>query len=200
MRSTAPGFSLAEVLIAIVIITILTIGSIAVYSTQLAKARDTERTSDIARISRLLDQFIAEYGLPPNSDIGNARRIRKDTVKTACDGASLFACFKAVGYSTNNDLYEMLTDPSQGIANNQSTDTKTYGYLYNADENSYKICSMLEDQGSQLLNFNYDGAGDAAGTGNDIYCMTYTPAGVQTSVENESVTRFEDIDFDTIND
>ncbi len=197
LRSTAPGFSLAEVLIAIVIITILTIGSLAVYSSQIAKARDTERVNDITRIKGALDVFIGDYGLPPNPDINNARRIRNAEIKTTCTGASLYDCFKLIGASSDTDLYEMLTDPSQGIKNNQVSGDVRYGYLYVGDENSYKICAMLENQGSKLLNYNYEGTGASeAGGGDNIYCEFEKPAGVDAanSVEKKAVVKLPEIE------
>jgi len=186
------GFSLAEVLIAIVIITILTIGSIAVYSTQLAKARDTERTNDVARIKLMLDQFVAEYGLPPNPDIADAKRVSRNTkVKDNCAALdTLYKCFSKINYSSKEDLLELFSDPSQGIPNNQASPPQPYGYLYGADQNTYKICTMLEDQASKMLNSTYAGAEGAAGSNDDLYCISYTPPGVASPVA--AVTLMDD--------
>ncbi len=172
MKRGLRGFSLAEVLIAIVIITILTIGSIAVYSLQLAKARDTERTNDLARMKLLVDQVVAEYGAPP-SDVTTARRMPQDC-KTSTD---LFGCFTALRLSNVEDLTELVLDPSDGVAIPGSD--RTYKYKYAANENAYSICTTLEDQGSRLLNSDTNGAvSDANGSNStDMYCIRYTPPG-----------------------
>jgi prepilin-type N-terminal cleavage/methylation domain-containing protein len=166
------GFSLAEVLIAIVIITILTIGSIAVYSLQLAKARDTERTNDLARMKLFVDQVVAEYGAPI-SDSTTARKMPQ-ACKTATD---LYGCFTALRLSNVEDLTELVLDPSDGVAIPGSD--KTYRYKYGANENAYTICTTMEDQGSRLLNSDTNGAiAEAnASNSNDMYCIRYTPPG-----------------------
>jgi len=166
------GFSLAEVLIAIVIITILTIGSIAVYSLQLAKARDTERSNDIARIKLLVDQVVAEYGAPP-SERTTARRM-PEACKTDAD---IFGCFTALRLSNVEDLTELVLDPSDGVSIPGSD--KTYRYKYGANENAYSVCTTLEDQGSRLLNADASGAPATPNGSNssDMYCIRYTPPG-----------------------
>lgn len=177
-RSSMRGFSLAEVLIAIVIIAILTIGSLSVYSTQIQKARDTERRNDITRIKALLDTVIGEYGAPP----GEAAKSRKLKNKAKCDARNtLLDCFKTLKISTDSDLDEMFADPSIGILNDRVTGGDIrYGYRYGSNENSYKICTMLEDQGSSDLNFAYDGRGEPASTAYDnLYCITNTATGGQ---------------------
>ena len=171
------GFSLAEVLIAIVIITILTIGSIAVYSSQLGKARDTERSNDISRIKLYLDQLVAQYGAPPNPNF-NPRRFPAGSTKTDCqDNKKLYDCFKTLQLSSKEDLYEMFLDPSQDVVNSRSASSAPYGYKYGATDNSYKLCSMLEDQQSPILNSDNAGASASGGAGDDLYCVTYTPPG-----------------------
>lgn len=177
------GFSLAEVLIAIVIITILTVGSIAVYSLQLAKARDTERSNDIARIKLLVDQVVAEYGAPPSAST-TARRMPA-ACKTDTD---LFGCFTALRLSNQEDLTELVLDPSDGVQIPGSD--QSYQYKYGANENAYSVCTTLEDQGSRLLNANNSGASsDPDGSNStDMYCIRYTPPGA------ESVDIVEEID------
>lgn len=173
-RKKLRGFSLAEVLIAIVIITILTIGSIAVYSLQLAKARDTERSNDLARMKLLVDQVVAEYGAPP-SDSTTARRMPQ-ACKTSTD---LFGCFTALRLSNVEDLTELVLDPSNGVSIPGSD--KTYAYKYGANANAYSVCTTLEDQGSRLLNADANGADAEPNIDNstDMYCIRYTPPGAE---------------------
>ena len=172
------GFSLAEVLIAIVIITILTIGSIAVYSSQLAKARDTERMNDVSRIKLYLDTIVGQYGSPPNSAL-KARGIKD---KTGCKGEKvLYECFKSLKTSSDEDLHNMFVDPSQGVLNTRSSKTDVmgeYNYRYGADQNAYKICAMLEDQSSRQLNADVEGKDTTVRTDkDDLYCLSETPPG-----------------------
>lgn len=175
-RSSA-GFSLAEVLIAIVIITILTIGSLAVYSAQLGRARDTERTNDISRIKLLLDQFVAQYGVPPGSGADKARRLKKNECKT---DNTLFECFDALQFSTTEDLKEMLLDPSDGIQ--IAGATGPYGYKYSSSENSYVICATLEDQNASIINSDKDGKDVLGTTADNMYCLRYIAPGDATAL------------------
>ncbi len=176
-RSTA-GFSLAEVLIAIVIITILTVGSLAGYSMQLGRARDTERSNDISRIKLLLDQFVAEYGAPPGKD-NKARRLKKAECKA--DG-QLLECFKALQLSTDEDLTEMFLDPSDGIQ--IPGVTETFAYKYASTQNSYVICATLEDQNAGILNSDKDGKDALGSTPDNMYCLRYIAPGDTTAMPN----------------
>ncbi|MGE3278898.1 MAG: prepilin-type N-terminal cleavage/methylation domain-containing protein [Candidatus Altimarinota bacterium] len=169
LRKPLRGFSLAEVLIAIVIIAILTIGSLAVYSSQIAKARDTERRNDVTRIKGLLDTVIGEYGAPPGEDVQSRKlkQVEDCKVKT-----KLLDCFKELRVSTEDDLDNLFADPSQGIQNDRVEGERLYGYLFGSNRNSFKICAMLEDQGSSDLNTQYSGAADPARSENDkLYCI-----------------------------
>lgn len=168
-RRSLPGFSLAEVLIAIVIIAILTIGSLAVYSSQIQKARDTERRNDITRMKGLLDTVIGEYGAPPGEDTQSRKLKQIDDCKAK---AKLIDCFKELKVSTEDDLDNLFADPSQGIQNDRISDERLYGYLYGANKNSYKICTMLEDQGASDLNTKYSGAPNPSRSEEDkLYCI-----------------------------
>lgn len=176
------GFSLAEVLIAIVIITILTIGSIAVYSLQLAKARDTERSNDVARMKLFIDQVVAEYGAPP-SEVTSARRMPQ-ACKTSTD---LFGCFTALRLSNVEDLTELVLDPSDGVTIPGSD--KSYQYKYGSNDNAYSICTTLEDQGSRLLNSDEAGSVSEPNGNNssDMYCIRYTPPGAEQVVSVQEI-------------
>lgn len=169
LKGTMRGFSLAEVLIAIVIIAILTIGSLAVYSSQIAKARDTERRNDVTRIKGLLDTVIGEYGAPPGEDVQSRKLKQIDDCKVK---TNLLDCFKELRVSTEDDLDNLFADPSQGIQNDRVEGERLYGYLYGSNRNSFKICAMLEDQGSSDLNTQYSGTPDPSRSENDkLYCI-----------------------------
>ncbi|MDF2379305.1 MAG: type II secretion system protein [Candidatus Gracilibacteria bacterium] len=168
---SASGFSLAEVLIAIVIITILTIGSLAVYSSQLGRARDTERGNDLSRIKLYLDQFIAQYGSPPGPN-NSARRLKED----ACKGSfHLMKCFQNLEYSSAEDIKEMMRDPSDQVPVPNETGKK-YVYYYGSTPNSYTICSFLEDTKSNFINSDANGAEKTDGTGT-AFCLRYLAPG-----------------------
>lgn len=185
-RSSLRGFSLAEVLIAIVIIAILTLGSLAVYTTQIQKARDTERRNDITRIKGLLDTVIGEYGAPPGEDSQSRKLKRIDPCRQQ---SKLLDCFKELKLSTENDLDNLFGDPSQGIQNDRIDGERLYGYLYGANKNSYKICTMLEDQGSSDLTTSYSGSPDAdRGEDDKLYCIDNIVTGGE---EINEVTRLD---------
>lgn len=176
------GFSIAEVLIAIVIITILTIGSIAVYSAQLQKARDTERKADLDRIRGYLDEIVGRFGSPPGTDPKSKKLKKIEECKTDSD---LFKCFEKLQLSTEDDLIALLTDPRQDVNNDRATGSNTeYSYYFGSTENSYRICSMLEDQGAiDILNFKNDGVTEIDGTTvthsgqDDMYCIDFLQPG-----------------------
>lgn len=185
-RRHLPGFSLAEVLIAIVIIAILTLGSLSVYTTQIQKARDTERRNDITRIKGLLDTVIGEYGAPPGED-SQSRKLKK--VDVCRQKTSLLDCFKELQLSTENDLDALFADPSQGIQNDRIDGERLYGYLYGSNKNSYKICAMLEDQGAADLNASYSGSPDPDRSENDkVICIDNVVTGGEEITE---VTRID---------
>ncbi|MDZ4217376.1 MAG: prepilin-type N-terminal cleavage/methylation domain-containing protein [Candidatus Gracilibacteria bacterium] len=176
------GFSLAEVLIAIVIITILTIGSLAVYSSQLGKARDTERGNDISRIKLNLDEIVARYGAPPGAD-NKSRRLTDDCKSNTAD---LWGCFTALKLSSIEDLKEMLLDPSADIKIPGTVDS--FIYKYGANDNSYSICATLEDQQSSLINSNKDGGTSLSTTSDNMYCLRYTAPGGTEVIVVEPIT------------
>jgi len=169
------GFSIAEVLIAIVIITILTIGSISVYSAQLQKARDTERKADVDRIRGYLDEIVGRFGTPPGEDA--SRKLEK--IGDECSSnTDLFGCFKKLQMSTVGDLVELVTDPREEVPNDREDD-RQYEYLYGSTANSYRICAMLEDQGAlDVLNFSNDGVEEADSDKYDnLYCISFKQPG-----------------------
>lgn len=180
-RHSLPGFSLAEVLIAIVIIAILTLGSLSVYTSQIQKARDTERRNDVTRIKGLLDTVIGEYGAPPGEDT-QSRKLKK--VDVCRQKSQLLDCFQALQLSTADDLDNMFADPSQGIQNDRIDGERLYGYLYGSNKNSYKICAMLEDQGSSDLNTSYSGTPDPDSSENDkVICIDNVVTGGEEITE-----------------
>lgn len=170
--SSLRGFSLAEVLIAIVIITILTIGSIAVYSSQLGKARDTERGNDIARIKLNLDTIVGQYGAPPNA----APKVRKMPAACKTD-TDLLGCYRELALSSVEDIDAMMTDPSQD--NTIPGTSETYNYKYASNANSYVICATLENQKSAQINADSKGKklAGASTALNNMYCEWYTAPG-----------------------
>jgi prepilin-type N-terminal cleavage/methylation domain-containing protein len=185
-RKHLRGFSLAEVLIAIVIIAILTIGSLAVYSSQIAKARDTERRNDVTRIKGLLDTVIGEYGSPPGDQV-KSRKLRN---VSGCNATNdLLKCFNSLQLSTEDDLDQLFLDPSQGIVNDRSGGTETYGYLYASNENSYKICAMFENQGAPDLNFDYSGTESKdLNAYNNLFCIEHKAIGGEDAGEVAPLT------------
>ena len=185
MRPTVPGFSMAEILIAIVIITILTIASISVYTAQIQKARDTERKNDVAKVAGFVDEIIAKFGIPPMENPSTRRKLPADCALTAAN-PDLLKCFKKLKMSTDEDLKAVLSDPLQGTLNQRTSGAgdRTYGYFYGADQNAYKICTMMEDQGAyDILNSNYEGTTEqfADGKNDNLFCVKFNSGGNEHS-------------------
>jgi prepilin-type N-terminal cleavage/methylation domain-containing protein len=69
-RSRQRGFTLIELLIAVSIIVILiTIGAVS-YTTVNRNARDSQRQSDLAKIAAALEEYYADHGTYPNTNVG----------------------------------------------------------------------------------------------------------------------------------
>jgi prepilin-type N-terminal cleavage/methylation domain-containing protein len=60
------GFTLIELLVVITIIWILAVGSVTVYTSQIQKARDSTRLTDIENLRSSVEQFYADISRYPN--------------------------------------------------------------------------------------------------------------------------------------
>jgi len=176
IRNNTSGYTFVELLVVIVIMAVLVAASANfLFAQGGSKARDTERKNDTKQIAALVEQFVAAYGEPPNPSIKN-RKIQNTSWLSDCksvkDYKSLMKCFKALKYVGGEGLEKLTFDPKEGIENEQG---KIYNYMYAADNNGWKICSLLENQTDPDLNANYEGK-KAEGTaeGERTYCVVAT--------------------------
>jgi general secretion pathway protein G len=66
MKSLKKGFTLIELLVVITIIGILAVGGIGIFSTQLQKARDGTRMSDIKNYQTATEQYMSDNSSYPD--------------------------------------------------------------------------------------------------------------------------------------
>ncbi len=176
IRSNKSGYTFVELLVVIVIMAVLVAASANyLFAQGGSKARDTERKSEIKQIAALVEQFVAAYGEPPNPSVKN-RKVQNTSwlgdCKSVKDYKSLMKCFKALKYIGGEGLEKLTFDPKEEIENEQG---KVYNYMYAADNNGWKICSLLENQTDPDLNANYEGKkSDGISEGERTYCVVAT--------------------------
>lgn len=135
------GFTLVELLVVISIIGILTMISVASYTTAQIKARDSQRKSDLDGISKALMLYYNDTGSFPGSfPFGDS----------------------AVGFTGANAIIYMRIAPQDPKNSNDST----YQYIYKTDGKSFNLFSKLENTSdSQCLVNDNDGKREV----NDVY-------------------------------
>jgi prepilin-type N-terminal cleavage/methylation domain-containing protein len=135
-RITQSGFTLMELLIVIAIIGILATVLIVIINParQLAKARDSERKSEIYSIVSAVDRYATEHsGTLPDTD-GDPETSNFPTSPT-CIGTG-GGCFNLAGAGETGEtivpeyMYEIPTDPKTG-------DQSDTGYTIYVDSNEY---------------------------------------------------------------
>lgn len=159
MKLTKKGFTLIELLVVIAIIGILATWAVWVYTSQLQKARDTTRTTDLNNLRGAIEQYYQDTSLYPTG----ADFAATETSDTATKVASFLqklpedpkngepcAAGKTWGTSTTN------TAPACAIA-----------YMVDADSNgvgkwAYEISIAFENKGNAdtKANFNSDNGDD----------------------------------------
>lgn len=173
IKNNRSGYTFVELLVVIVIMAVLVAASANfLFSQGGSKARDTERKNDIHQVAVLVEQFSASYGEPPNPDVKN-RKVNNTSWLSDCknvgDYKALLKCFKVLKYIGGEGVERLTFDPKEGIENEQG---KTYQYLYAADNNGWKICTLLENQTDSDLNADYEGKkSDGTAEGERTYCM-----------------------------
>jgi prepilin-type N-terminal cleavage/methylation domain-containing protein len=172
MRNNTSGYTFVELLVVIVIMAVLVAATANyLFAQGGSKARDTERKSEIKQVAALVEQFTAAYGEPPSPDVKN-RKIKDKVTECANVGdyKALMKCFKTLKYIEGEGLAKLTEDPKEGIENDKNN---TYTYLYGANNNGWKLCSLLENQTDPDLNDNYTGTGVYDGTedGSRTYCV-----------------------------
>lgn len=169
LKNNRSGFTFVELLVVIVIMAVLTAASANyLFAQGGSKARDTERRNDIGQVAGLIEQFVASYGEPPSGDLKNRKAQKYASCKSNNYG-DLMKCFKELNYTRGEGLIKLAEDPKQGIKNDKD---KIYMYLYASNNNTWKVCALLENQTDPDLNDDYSGSG-ALGSeeGNRTYCL-----------------------------
>ncbi|MBN1259016.1 prepilin-type N-terminal cleavage/methylation domain-containing protein [Candidatus Peregrinibacteria bacterium] len=170
LKNNRSGFTFVELLVVIVIMAVLVAASANyLFSQGGSKARDTERKNDIGQVAALVEQFVAAYGEPPNENV-KSRKIRGKISKceNVADYKALLKCFKTLKYTEGEGLIKLTEDPKEGIENPEGNEHR---YLYGADNNGWKLCSLLENQTDPDLNDDYSGSGSYGEEGSRTYCV-----------------------------
>lgn len=172
LKQNQQGFTFVELLVVIVIIAVLVAATANyLFSQGSAKANDVERKNDLNQIAASIEQFQASYGEPPNPEV-KSRKIKGKV--SECENVSNFPdlmnCFKALKYIEGEGLASLAEDPKQDIEHPDSGNP--YRYLYGADNNAWKLCTLLENQTDPDLNDDYQGSGTyGSEEGDRTYCV-----------------------------
>ena len=106
MKRSNKGFTLIELLVVITIIGILATGAVTVYTSQIQKARDTTRVSDLSALRWGIEQFYQDDGEYPESSTfsGVTTYVPKlpiDPKSGQTSGSSTFEYFYNVSADSN---------------------------------------------------------------------------------------------------
>ncbi len=170
LKNNESGFTFVELLVVIVIMAVLIAGAANyLFSQGGSKARDTERKNEIKQVAALIEQFVSSYGEPPNSDMKN-RQIKERAQECAAVSGykDAIKCFKVLQYIEGEGVSSLVEDPKEGIENDAG---HIYQYLYAADNNGWKLCTLLENQTDPDLNDNYSGSGVYGEEGDRTHCV-----------------------------
>lgn len=127
------GFTLIELLVAIAIISILAVAGFTSYIFSIQKARDAQRKSDLATISKALEVFANDFGQYPA--VSSGEMVACDTTGgglVACDWGEPMAAY--VGGALQTYLAKLPDDPSS-----------TKNYRYQRVGSSYNLYAALEN-------------------------------------------------------
>jgi len=107
---TKTGFTLIELLVVITIIGILATGATTVYTSQIQKARDTVRTTDILALKSGIEQFYQdEFVYPDGSDFGDDW-VKRYVPLLPTDPKSAQNCNNTAGATTCDYVYAVWDD------------------------------------------------------------------------------------------
>lgn len=172
---TKKGFTLIELLVVITIIGILAVGAVAVYTSNIQKARDTTRINEVKALQAWVEQFYQDKTVYPN--------------KTSDDWGSGWV----LGY-----MNKLPRDPKQWetCAKAASATAQPFcGYVYNVtkddngiDQGAYEVSTAFENKGnldSKALN---DKMGYALNDPNRFEVWVPTQAWVDTESDWEATS------------
>lgn len=120
IKKNQDGFTIVELLIVIIVIGILAALVLNTFQGVQARARDTERRTDVNSIATQLEAYYADFGHYPDG-----------SAATTCgDGSASCALSSLEGRGLDS---EALVDPNEGAINvgaNPSATTTDHGYYY----------------------------------------------------------------------
>ncbi|HVX56304.1 MAG TPA: prepilin-type N-terminal cleavage/methylation domain-containing protein [Candidatus Saccharimonadales bacterium] len=151
LKKRNQGFTIVELLIVIVVISILALLVITTYSGIQAKARNSKRSSDVATIQTQLEAFFQDNGYYPSDADMNSSSWVKTNMKSLDQGA--------------------LVDPS--MANTSDCVTKhdscftndkagAKQYFYHAEDSSGAACATDTSCAQYTLTATYEGTVNGA--------------------------------------
>lgn len=174
LSSRSSGMTLIEMLIVITVIGILSALILnALTGVVGPQARDSVRMKKVQEIATLIEDLQGRFHVPPIP--GTTRPGLK--YPAPCDGtdhSKLAECFVKMQIGSGAEaVAELFTVPKHqvNVGNTQSH----YAIYYKATENSYKICTFLENQGAfEHLNATNTGATLTGATSENeanMYCL-----------------------------
>jgi len=133
IRNIIKGFTLIELLVVITIIGILATGAVTVYTSQIQKARDTTRITDMTALKWWLEQAFQDMSMYP----WKAATI---TLSTWCDSTANMSnssvyCTVSLGF-----LNSLPKDPKSG----QSWNWSALDYTYNVWDSNWVLNQTYE--------------------------------------------------------
>lgn len=132
------GFSLIELLIVIVIISILTALLAVSYTTIQRNARDTQRKSDLTAVAGVLERYYSEHSAYPSSNAG----------KIDCSGSGLEWGTDGVVCGGKNYIRQLPSDP---------IGTTQYCYEATNSNQKYNLLANMEGKGNLTTAVNCNG-------------------------------------------
>lgn len=121
IQKTKKGFTLIELLVVITIIGILATGAVWIYTSQIQKARDTTRITDMSALKWALEQAFSDMSMYP----GSASTQATTTTCDASGGVTAHGIYCVVKLWFLNSLPK---DPKNASLWNGSPLIYTYGY------------------------------------------------------------------------
>lgn len=134
------GFTLIELLVVITIIGILATGAVWVYTSQIQKARDTTRITDMNALKGGLEQAFQDMGMYPGNDVSTTAS------PPTCDASAIQSNSSVQCVVDMWFLSGLPKDPKDGKAGNLSPLVYTYNTwdTYGVENQTYEISTWVE--------------------------------------------------------
>jgi prepilin-type N-terminal cleavage/methylation domain-containing protein len=125
MKTSKSGFTLVEILIVLIVISILAALVIVSYGNVQAKARDTRRMSDLQNIAEAIGTYRAKFGNDVTTGCGDTGIGNGWFNKQTPPYKSILACLTEKGYLTTNFI-----DPFNCTTTTDGAPCSRQGYAY----------------------------------------------------------------------